>query len=52
MTPPDKPHQYDLHLYALDKELALANGFSEEELEKAMAGHILDSYILSAMYEN
>lgn len=52
MTPPDKPHRYDLHIYALDKILDLQDGFGEEDLEKAMAGHIHDSYILSAMYEN
>lgn len=52
MVPPNAPHRYDLHIYALDSELPLAEGFTHEELKKAMEGHILDSYKLSAMYPN
>lgn len=52
MEPPNAPHRYDLHVYALDRELDLDLGFNEQEMETAMAGHILDSYILSAMYHN
>lgn len=52
MTPPDRPHRYDLHIYALDDNLPLKEGFTHQELKKAMDGHILDSYTLSAMYRN
>lgn len=52
MAPPNAPHQYDLHIYALDSELSLKGGFTLEDLKKAMEGHILDSYKLSAMYSN
>lgn len=52
MTPPDAPHKYDLHVYALNRELPLHSGFGILELEETMQGHILESYILSAVYDN
>jgi len=39
--PPGKPHRYFFKLYALDKALNLAAGATKQEVEKAMAGHIL-----------
>ena len=41
--PPDKTHNYTLTLFALDCELALAEGFTLDELETAMKGHILET---------
>lgn len=41
-TPPDKTHVYTLTLYALDCTVKLSEGFSLEELNKALTGHILD----------
>lgn len=52
MAPPNAPHRYDMHVYALDIELVLNTGFTHEDLKKAMKGHILESYTLSAMYSN
>ncbi len=43
MAPPDKEHNYHLRVFALDCLLNLKNGFSLDELNKQMAGHILDS---------
>lgn len=40
--PPDKTHNYTLTLFALDCELELAEGFSPEELNGKMDGHILE----------
>ena len=40
-APPDKRHTYIFKCYALDTELNLKEGFSKEELEDAMKGHIL-----------
>ena len=40
-APPDKRHTYIFKTYALDIELHLNNGFSKQELEDAMKGHIL-----------
>lgn len=52
MAPPNAPHRYDLHVYALDTELPLKEGFSREELEEAMRGHILSEAVLSGIYNN
>lgn len=52
MTPPDKPHIYELHVYALDKMLDVERGFLLNELFRAMDGHILDQYTLKGVYEN
>ena len=40
-APPDKRHTYIFKAYALDTELDLVKGFSKQELEDAMKGHIL-----------
>ena len=40
-APPDKRHTYIFKAYALDTELELKEGFSKQELEGAMKGHIL-----------
>ena len=40
-APPDKRHTYIFKAYALDTELDLKEGFSKQELEDAMKGHIL-----------
>lgn len=52
MTPPDKPHIYELHVYALDKMLELEKGFLLNELHREMDGHILDQFTLKGIYEN
>lgn len=52
MGPPDAPHLYELHVYALDTKLNLKKGFYYNELYKAMKGHILAETTLSAYYEN
>ena len=50
MAPPDRDHVYDLTVYALDKELTLEKGFSLEQLQKEMKGHILEKYCLQGKY--
>ena len=40
-APPDRRHTYIFKAYALDTELELKEGFSKQELEDAMKGHIL-----------
>ena len=40
-APPDGRHTYVFKLYALDTELDLKEGFSKQELEDAMKGHII-----------
>ena len=40
-APPDGRHTYVFKLYHLDSDLDLEEGFSKQELEDAMKGHIL-----------
>ena len=40
-APPDGRHTYIFKLYELDTDLDLKEGFSKQELEDAMKGHIL-----------
>ena len=40
-APPDKRHTYVFKAYALDIMLHLKEGFSKQELEDAMQGHII-----------
>jgi len=40
-APPDGRHTYIFKAYALDTDLDLKEGFSKQELEDAMKGHIL-----------
>ena len=40
-APPDKRHTYIFKAYALDTELELKEGYSKNELEDAMKGHVL-----------
>lgn len=40
--PPDKTHNYTLTVFALDCPLELAEGFSSDELNGKMSGHILE----------
>ena len=41
-TPPDKTHDYELTVYALDQILPLQNGYWLNEFLHAAKGHILD----------
>ncbi|MEG1427123.1 MAG: YbhB/YbcL family Raf kinase inhibitor-like protein [Oscillospiraceae bacterium] len=50
MCPPDSPHLYELHVYALDSLLDLKNGFLLNELHHKMDGHILNQYTLKGLY--
>ncbi|MBI2099405.1 YbhB/YbcL family Raf kinase inhibitor-like protein [Candidatus Uhrbacteria bacterium] len=48
--PPDKNHEYEITLFALDTKLNLSTGFWLNELVKAMRGHILDSSPIYGIY--
>ena len=52
MAPPDAPHLYEIHIYALDTMLNLENGFLYNDLYKQMDGHILDQFTLKGTYSN
>lgn len=51
MTPPDKEHTYELHVFALDKMLDLESGFYLNELYQKMEGHILEEAVQKGIYE-
>lgn len=51
MTPPDKAHIYELHIFALDILLELSAGFYLNELYHKMDGHILEEYTLKGVYD-
>ena len=50
-APPDGKHTYIFKAYALDTELELKEGFSKQELEDAMKGHILAEAKLTGTFE-
>lgn len=50
MAPPDAPHIYELHVFALDQRMDLKPGFYFNELYRSMEGHILDQYTLKGSY--
>jgi Raf kinase inhibitor-like YbhB/YbcL family protein len=52
MAPPNKPHKYDLHVYALDTMLTLKNGFYLNQLYEEMDGHVVSEFTLSGEYRN
>lgn len=52
MAPPDAPHIYEIHVYALDTMLDLENGFLYNHLYRQMDGHILETYTLKGQYNN
>ena len=49
-APPDKRHTYIFKVYALDTALDLKEGFSKQELEDAMKGHIIAESKLTGTY--
>jgi len=49
--PPSGTHRYFFKLYALEKNLNLAQGASRQQLETAMKGHILSSGFLMGRYK-
>lgn len=52
MAPPNEPHLYELHVFALDCMLDLSQGFFMNELYKKMEGHILAQTTLKGIYEH
>jgi hypothetical protein len=48
--PPGKPHRYFFVLYALDAELKLAEGATQDQVEAAMKGHVIGRGELMGIY--
>jgi len=49
-APPDGRHTYIFKLYELDSDLDLKEGYSKQELEDAMKGHIIAEAKLTGTY--
>lgn len=49
--PPDKDHDYQFELFALDTSLDLSTGFRMNDLLKAMEGHVIDNVRLIGKYK-
>jgi hypothetical protein len=49
-APPDGRHTYVFKLYDLDSDLDLKEGFSKQELEDAMKGHIIGEAKLTGTF--
>lgn len=52
MAPPNEPHTYELHVYALDTLLDLDNGFWFHQMFRQMEGHVLAQVTLKGVYRN
>ena len=49
--PPSGQHRYYFKLYALDTRLKLDEGITKEQLEAAMAGHVVEEAELIGVYK-
>lgn len=49
---PERKHEYETKIYALDTVLGLRNGFYYNELLRAMEGHILAEAVVKGYYGN
>jgi len=49
-APPDGRHTYVFKLYELDTDLDLKQGYSKQDLENAMKGHIITEAKLTGTY--
>ena len=52
MAPPNAPHIYEIHVYALNMLLELENGFYYNELYRQMEGHVLDQVTIKGTYRD
>lgn len=51
-APEDRPHEYELNLYALSDTLQLENGFYYNEFLKEIRGKVLDTAVIRGIYNN
>jgi len=47
---PERGHEYEIRIYALNTMLGMQNGFYYNELMKAMEGHILAEAVIKGYY--
>jgi len=51
-APEDRPHEYELQLFALSEKLELKNGYYYNEFLKAIRGKVLDVAVIRGVYPN
>lgn len=51
-APEDRPHEYELQLFALSEMLELENGYYYNEFLKAIRGKVLDVAVIRGVYPN
>ena len=51
-APEDRPHEYELQLFALSDTLDLENGFYYNEFLKASRDKVLDTAVIRGIYNN
>ena len=51
-APEDRPHEYELQLFALSEQLPLRQGFYYNEFLRAIRGKVLDSAVIRGVYPN
>ena len=50
--PPDKPHKYRLTVYALNSDLDIRGNFTKVQLDREMAGKVIDVATIYGIYDN
>lgn len=51
-APEDRPHEYQLYLYALSDMLNLKNGYYYNDFLKEIRGKVLDTAVIRGIYSN
>ena len=51
-APEDRPHEYELQVFALSEVLNLKNGYYYNEFLRAIRGKVLEQSIIRGVYEN
>jgi Raf kinase inhibitor-like YbhB/YbcL family protein len=51
-TPPDKPHTYEITVYALGTKVKLSNGFSKRQFDAALKGVVLAKASIKGKYDS
>jgi Raf kinase inhibitor-like YbhB/YbcL family protein len=51
-TPPDRPHTYEVMVYALDAKVKLSKGFTKRQFEAALKGIVLAKASIKGKYNN
>ena len=51
-APEDRPHEYELQLFALSEVLDLKDGYYYNEFLKEIRGKVLDTAVIRGVYNN